>query len=92
MGVTQTKGVNAALATRLLTEVAELHVPYLHVDACSPDRSHCEQSVAVALGLQPLIDLACRYDQLAIFWFDGAAFWIIPARSANARTRLPVSD
>jgi len=92
MGVTQAKDVNAALATRLRTEVADLHVPYLGVDACSPDHSHCEQSVAVALGLRQSIDLACRYDQLAIFWFDGAAFWIVPARSCNARTRLPVSD
>jgi hypothetical protein len=91
MGVTQTKDVNAMLATRLRTEIAELHVPYVRVDACSPDRSHCEQSVAVELGLQQLIDLACRYDQLALFWFDGVAFWIVPARSANARTRLPVS-
>lgn len=91
MGVTQTKEVNAALATRLRADIAELHVPYVRVDACSPDRSHCEQSVAVELGLQQLIDLACRYDQLALFWFDGVAFWIVPARSANARTRLPVS-
>jgi hypothetical protein len=34
--------------------------------------------------------MAARRDQLAIFWFDGEAFWIFPVHSRNARLRLPV--
>jgi hypothetical protein len=90
MGVAQLATVNDALAASLQQEVAELGVTYVCVDACSPDESHCERSVAIALDERSLIDIASRYEQLAIFWFDGDAFWIIPVHSRNARLQLPV--
>jgi uncharacterized protein DUF3293 len=90
MGVTQPAAVNAALAARLLQDVAQLDAMCADVDACSPDRSHCEQSVAIAIGLQSLTGLAYRYRQLAIFWFDGEAFSIVPVHSNKAMLRLPV--
>jgi hypothetical protein len=49
---------------------------FVHVDACSPDRSHCERSVAVAMPQEKAIDLAREMEQVAIFWFDGKHFWI----------------
>ena len=49
---------------------------FAHVDACSPDRSHCEPSVAVAMPQEKAIDLAREMEQVAIFWFDGRRFWI----------------
>jgi hypothetical protein len=92
MGIAQTADSNAALAARLLAEVAALGAPHVCVDACSPDRSHCERSIALVHDLQVLVDLARRYSQLAIFWFDGAAFWIVPACSSREeRVRLPAS-
>jgi len=91
MGVAQPADVNARLAASLQIDVAKLQATHRHLDACSPDRSHCEQSIAIVLELQSLIVLACRYNQLAIFWFDGDVFWIVPARSSNARLRLPAS-
>ena len=50
---------------------------FAHVDACSPDRSHCECSVAVVMPQKKAIDLARELEQIAIFWFDTKRFWII---------------
>jgi hypothetical protein len=52
---------------------------FVNVDACSPDRSHCECSVAVVMEQQKAIDLARELEQVAIFWFDGKCFWILGA-------------
>jgi uncharacterized protein DUF3293 len=90
MGVRQLPAVNDALAASLLQEVAGLSLARVCVDACSPDGSHCERSIAIALDEQSVIDIAYRYEQLAAFWFDGDAFWIVPVHSGNERLRLPV--
>jgi hypothetical protein len=50
---------------------------FARVDACSPDRSHCECSVAVVMPQKKAIDLARELEQVAIFWFDGKKFWIL---------------
>jgi hypothetical protein len=50
---------------------------FVHVDACSPDRSHCECSVAVVMPQDKAIDLARELDQVGLFWFDGKRFWIL---------------
>lgn len=47
------------------------------MDACSPDRSHCESSTAVVMPRERAIALARELGQVAIFWFDGARFWIL---------------
>jgi uncharacterized protein involved in propanediol utilization len=89
MGSAQLAAVNAALAASLQEETAGLGVARVCVDACSPDRTHCERSIAIALDEASLVDIAYRYQQLAIFWFDGEAFWIVPVHSRNDRMRLP---
>jgi hypothetical protein len=80
---------NADRNAALRGDVGAMGARWIGVDACSPDRSHCEHSIAVALDEQPLVDLACQYEQLAIFWYDGEAFWIVPARSTLEALRLP---
>jgi hypothetical protein len=50
---------------------------FAHVDACSPDRSHCECSVAVVMPQEKATDIAHELGQVAIFWFDGKRFWIL---------------
>jgi len=50
---------------------------FAHVDACSPDRAHCERSVAVVMSQGKAIELARELEQVAIFWFDGKRFWIL---------------
>lgn len=90
MGVAQAAAHNQKLAADLERDIAAMGVPFAPVDACSPDRSHCERSLAVAIPCAELVELARGCQQLAIFWFDGGGFWIVPAMSANDRVRLPL--
>lgn len=53
--------------------------PFVRVDCCSPDRSHCERSVAVTMPQREALTLARELEQVAIFWFDGQRFWILGA-------------
>jgi len=65
---------------------------FVDVDACSPDRSHCECSVAVVMPQQDAIALARELEQVAIFWFDGARFWILGAIVESDPLMLPRSS
>ena len=65
---------------------------FVDVDACSPDRSHCERSVAVTMPQQKALDLARELRQVAIFWFDGKRFWILGALVESDPLMLPRSS
>lgn len=65
---------------------------FVQVDACSPDRSHCECSVAVAMPQEKALDLAREMEQVAIFWFDGRRFWILGALVETDPLMLPRSS
>ena len=65
---------------------------FAQVDACSPDRSHCECSVAVVMPQEKALDLAREMEQVAIFWFDGKHFWILGALIETDPLMLPLSS
>lgn len=65
---------------------------FIRVDCCSPDRSHCERSVAVVMPQEEAIDLARELEQVAIFWFDGQRFWIVGAVVKTDPLMLPRSS
>ena len=65
---------------------------FSHVDACSPDRSHCEYSVAVVMPQEKAIDIARELGQVAIFWFDGKRFWILGVVVETDPLMLPRSS
>jgi hypothetical protein len=65
---------------------------FAQVDCCSPDRSHCERSVAVTMPQQKALDLAREMRQVAIFWFDGKRFWILGALVETDPLMLPRSS
>ena len=65
---------------------------FTRVDCCSPDRSHCERSVAVAMPQVEALDLARELEQVAIFWFDGERFWILGALVETDALMLPRSS
>jgi hypothetical protein len=65
---------------------------FVQVDCCSPDRSHCEPSVAVAMPQRRALDLAREMEQVAIFWFDGRRFWILGAIVDTDPLMLPRSS
>jgi hypothetical protein len=78
---------------RLLEQrLTALGYPFVNVDCCSPDRSHCECSVAVMMPQQDAVSLAKELEQVAIFWFDGARFWIIGAMVETDPLMLPRSS
>jgi hypothetical protein len=62
---------------------------FAEVDACSPDRSHCECSVAVVMPQEKALDLARELEQVAFFWFDGNRFWILGALVETDPLMLP---
>jgi hypothetical protein len=65
---------------------------FSHVDACSPDRSHCECSAAIVMPQDKAIELAKELEQVAMFWFDGQRFWIIGALYETDPLMLPRSS
>lgn len=67
---------NVRRFTELEGELATLGLEYVVMNACSPDQSHCERSVAVCMERAAALDMAHRWEQLAIFWFDLEQFWI----------------
>jgi len=82
---------NATLAMNLQHALDAAGTPYVLLDACNHDRSHCEVSVAVSLPRAQVTEIARGYDQLAIFWFDSHRFWIVPVLSEGPAIPLPVT-
>ena len=80
---------NRQLAARLEVRLQELGHTFVPVDACSPDGSHREASLAVAMPKGNAVELAREFGQIAIFWYDGNRFWIVGARAATAAIALP---
>ncbi len=65
---------------------------FVLVDCCSPDRSHCERSVAVVMPQEEAVAVARELEQVAIFWFDGERFWIVGAVVETDPLVLPRSS
>ena len=65
---------------------------YLVMDACAPDKSHCECSVSIKIDRSEALRIAERWEQIAIFWWDLDRFWIYGAISPiDPPVALPVS-
>lgn len=88
-GQDEQPGVNESRAARLDAKLVSLGATFLHVDACSPDGSHCEASVAAMIEREAATDLAREFEQVAIFWFDGEKFWIVGVLAAGDPIMLP---
>ncbi len=53
--------------------------PYLKVDGWSRDRNRVEHGAGMAIPQHDLLAIARRWEQSAVYWFDGARFWVIGA-------------
>lgn len=79
----------ATNATRLRDFLAALGpASHVRVDGVSPDGAHVEHGVALAWPCAKVVDLAVRWEQSAIYWFDGHAFWVVGALTDAAPWRL----
>ena len=74
----------------LTAELTSARVEFVVMDACSPDRSHCEVSVVIKGDRNAALDIAKRWQQVAIFWYDSDRFWIYGAISPIEPVSLPV--
>jgi hypothetical protein len=90
-GVDESAEENERHMKELETALASSHDFYVRLDACSPDKSHCECSVALVADRQRVIEIARQWQQVAIFWFDGSRFWIYGGISDADPIALPVS-
>ena len=81
---------NARFAHQLEAQVRQRGLHLVHVDGVSPDRTHRESGVAVKVSREDAMTLAKQYHQSAFFWFDGEAFWVVPALVEAAAVRLPI--
>ena len=77
---------------RLEHELRERGVAYVRVDGVSPDGRYREHCVATLVTREAAVALARRYRQLALFWYDGSAFWLLPALADEQPQRLPRNE
>jgi hypothetical protein len=82
---------NAELMNEFLLTLRESGEHFIRVDACSPDKVHCEPSVALMTDLDRALATARALNQMAFFWYDGAAFLIIGALAKSDPIALPRS-
>lgn len=83
------KKENARRSADLESELAHLDVCFRRVDGVAPDGEYREHLVAAVLDREHAVALARRLRQLAIFWFDGDSFWLVPVLAERAPERLP---
>jgi hypothetical protein len=89
-GVDSSDDENRERQSELEAELRSVGHEFVRLDACSPDKSHCECSVALQAELRDAIEVAKRWMQVAIFWFDGSGFWIYGAIEPIEPIKLPV--
>ena len=82
-------GENQARLDRERQELDDRGLRHLRVDGLAPDGTHCEEGYAVELPRDAARDLAERWGQSAFFWFDGSAFWLVPADLDAEAVALP---
>jgi len=61
-------------------------------DGLSPDGSHTEAGWAIPGAIEPARELAARFFQRALFWYDGVQFHIVPVLAAGPVRSLPSSQ
>ena len=78
-GRPSTETHNAARRLKFADALAALISNPVRVDGLSPDRQHREIGVALPWPMAQVIEVARRWEQSAIYWFDGQSMWVIGA-------------
>ena len=82
------EAANARRREHFHAELRERGGHPVRVDGLSRDRLHREVGVALAWPREDVVALARRWDQSAIYWFDGEAMWVIGALTDAPPWRL----
>jgi hypothetical protein len=80
---------NARRTGALVDELTRRGTRFVAVDGVSPDGDHRERCVAVSLPRDEAVTTARRFAQLALFWYDGDRFWLLPAEADAQPRPLP---
>jgi hypothetical protein len=91
-GVDTSDDENISRMKELEAELGSAGDFFIRVDACSPDKSHCECSVALRTDRERVIEIARRWEQIAVFWWDGSSFWIYGGISEADPIQLPLTS
>ena len=75
--------------SQLEGELESLGVPFVAVDGVAPEGDYREHCAAAAMSRDDAIAFARRYGQLALFWFDGGRFWVLPGIARRDPRPLP---
>jgi hypothetical protein len=81
--------VNQWRYLRLRARLASSGRRFVDADGESPDASHRERGFAIATGRGEAAALARELEQLALYWFDGDAFWVDAVLEQRPPQRLP---
>ncbi|MDQ2766256.1 MAG: DUF3293 domain-containing protein [Gemmatimonadota bacterium] len=74
---------------RMRAHLASRGLRFVRANGESLDGTHRERGFAIAVGRGDAATFARSYRQLALYWFDGEAFWIDDVRTTRAPQRLP---
>jgi hypothetical protein len=74
---------------RMRAQLASRALKFAPADGESPDGTHRERGFAIAVGRGDAAAIARAHGQLALYWFDGEAFWIDDVRTTRPPRRLP---
>jgi Protein of unknown function (DUF3293) len=80
---------NLARYVRMRRLLRSRNLRFIPADGESRDSRHRERGFAIALGRGDAAALARELEQLALYWFDGKAFWIDGALAERKPQRLP---
>ena len=80
---------NATRASELERQLIRDGTFFRRVDGVAPDGEYREHALAVSLERDEAVALARKLKQLALFWFDGNVFWLVPALADKPEERLP---
>ena len=80
---------NQRRTARLLDHLERVGAPAVRVDGVAPGGDHRERCVATPADRAAGVTLAKRFEQIALFWFDGRRFWLLPAEADGEPSALP---
>jgi hypothetical protein len=83
------EAANDARLARLVADLGAEGAPFVRIDGVAPDGSYRERCVALRVPRDDAVALARRFAQLALFWFDGERFWLLPAEAGAPLVPLP---
>ena len=88
LGRPATPASNAERRACLRAYLEGMRMTAVRIDGLSPDRRHREIGVAIRRPMAEVVELARRWDQSAIYWFDGRAMWVVGALTVSPPIRL----